>query len=398
MSVKVKPEVPYESSLQYKNPGLAKEWHPEKNGDVTPSDVWAGTGKKVWWICEKGHEWQAVIASRNNGGHGCPYCSNPPRKITKETSLAWKYPELVKEWHKEKNGALLPEKIAAGSGKKVWWKCKNGHEWQQRPNMRTRGVGCPYCSGQKVCKDNCFATKYPEIAKEWHPEKNGDITPTDVTPGTSKPYWWKCKKGHEWRTSVSNRTCLGRNCPYCGKRYVTKETSLATRRPDLAKEWHPEKNGKLTPEDVRAYAQKKVWWKCKKGHEWQSTVSNRNQGKNCPYCGHKKVCIETSLATVNPEIAKEWHPEKNGKLTPEDFFPNSHKMAWWKCGNGHEWCAIIADRHNNGGKCPFCKTKYKGVTKKSKTEENKTPAIKEQTKQEPKPKRRLSIFGIKLPF
>ena len=44
--------------------------------------------------------------------------------------LATKYPALAKEWDIHKNGELLPQMVSAGSGKKVWWKCENGHEWQ----------------------------------------------------------------------------------------------------------------------------------------------------------------------------------------------------------------------------------------------------------------------------
>lgn len=58
-----------------KNPELAKEWHPTKNGDLTPYDVTYGSLKKVWWQCEKGHEWKARIGKRNLGD-GCFRCSN----------------------------------------------------------------------------------------------------------------------------------------------------------------------------------------------------------------------------------------------------------------------------------------------------------------------------------
>lgn len=62
-------------SLQVTNPKLSSEWHLSKNGRLTPGDVVAGSGKKVWWKCPKGedHEWQAEIERRNRGA-GCPYC------------------------------------------------------------------------------------------------------------------------------------------------------------------------------------------------------------------------------------------------------------------------------------------------------------------------------------
>jgi len=61
-------------SLQVINPKLSKEWHPTKNGVLTPEDVTPYSNKKVWWVCEKKHEWSVAICNRNRGT-GCPYCS-----------------------------------------------------------------------------------------------------------------------------------------------------------------------------------------------------------------------------------------------------------------------------------------------------------------------------------
>jgi hypothetical protein len=128
---------------------------------------------------------------------------------------------------------------------------------------------------------------------------------------------------------------------------------LAIKRPKLALEWHPTKNGKLTPYDVSYSSAKSVWWECYKGHEWFSTVSDRNSGNNCPYCSNKKVCIDNCLATLNPKLVLEWHPTKNGKLTPYDVTCYSHKNVIWQCNNKHEWRSNISDRSSGNG-CPMC--------------------------------------------
>lgn len=67
------------------NPNLIAEWNYAKNGDLTPSDVMSNSGKKVWWKCSKGHEWQATIINRNKG-RGCPECYRASRKQLKENS------------------------------------------------------------------------------------------------------------------------------------------------------------------------------------------------------------------------------------------------------------------------------------------------------------------------
>ena len=124
--------------------------------------------------------------------------------------------------------------------------------------------------------------------------------------------------------------------------------------PEIAKEWNYEKNGNLKPEHFAANSHKKVWWKCSKGHEWQATIKDRNNGNGCPYCSSKIVLKGfNDLQTVNPALAKEWNYERNNGLSPADVMPNSDKKVWWICSKGHEWQALIGNRHKGNG-CPQC--------------------------------------------
>lgn len=139
------------------------------------------------------------------------------KKPCKERSLAFKNPKLSKEWDYEKNYPLIPEDVFVRGHKKVWWKCKKGHRWPSIIKGRNNGVGCPYCSGQKVCIDNCLATLNPELVKEWHLTKNGKLTPYDFTVNSGKIIWWICKKcKKEWTSPISNRN-YGHGCPVCYK-------------------------------------------------------------------------------------------------------------------------------------------------------------------------------------
>jgi hypothetical protein len=194
---------------------MAKEWHPEKNGNLTPEDVTHGSCRKVWWMCKYGHEWQAVVKGRKKGS-GCPVCFQ--KRATQEFNLRVKYPEIANEWHPEMNGNLTPEDVTPGSSKKVWWKCKCGHQWQAQVNARKKGTGCPVCAGRRPGPDHNLRVLYPEIATEWHPEKNGNLTPEDVTPGSNKKVWWLCENGHEWETVVKGRTSRGTGCPLCDRK------------------------------------------------------------------------------------------------------------------------------------------------------------------------------------
>ncbi len=142
-------------------------------------------------------------------------------------------------------------------------------------------------------------------------------------------------------------------------RLITGENDLAAKYPNLASEWNYEKNGNLTPHDVTAGSRKKVWWLCEKGHAYeQSIIKRTNRGYSCPYCsGHKALKGFNDLSTVNPRLAKEWHPIKNGDLTPFDITAGSGKKVWWLCPLGHEYQATIHDRTSDDTRCPICNAK-----------------------------------------
>ncbi len=272
------------SSLENTHAAIAAQWHIKKNKPLLPSQFTAGSRIKVWWVCDFGHEWPAQIVDRT-AGSGCPYCSG--RKVGDDNNLAVVNPELATQWHPTKNLPITPRDIAPKSNKKVWWLCNSDHTWDATINNRAKGDGCPYCSGQRVCADNSLSALRPNLAEEWHYEKNKPVTPNDITTGSSKSFWWKCVKGHEWRASVANRAKQkGTKCPYCTGKLATDANNLVTQNPGIADEWHPKKNKPLVPSDVKAGSNMKVWWKCDDGHEWQAIVSNRarENGSGCPEC------------------------------------------------------------------------------------------------------------------
>ena len=164
-------QVELEKSFASVNPERAKEWHSTKNGNLLPSHVSPGSNKEVWWQCRNGHEWKATVDARHLRNNVCQECA------LEENSIDNKRPDLILEWHKEKNGELTPNQVSYGSTKLVWWKCSKNHSWQEQPQLRSRGLGCPFCAGKRVCEDNCLAIVNPGLAKEWHLEKNGKAYP-----------------------------------------------------------------------------------------------------------------------------------------------------------------------------------------------------------------------------
>ncbi|MBQ9032812.1 MAG: zinc-ribbon domain-containing protein, partial [Parasporobacterium sp.] len=175
----------------------------------------------------------------------------------------------------------------------------------------------------KITPENCLASLYPKIAAQWHPEKNGDLTPETVRVETTLRPWWRCEKGHEWQAKTTARAA-GLGCPVCQelKTYIRGKNDLQTLCPAIAAEWHPTRNDGLTPVDVRAQSNRKAWWICKNGHEWRATIQGRVvQNSRCPYCAGRKVMQGINdLATLFPDVAAEWDYEANEK-GPEEYKP-----------------------------------------------------------------------------
>lgn len=270
-----------ENDLLTKNPELAKEWNSEKNGQLLPSQVTTKSGKKVWWICFKGHEWRAIVGDRSK--RGCPYCAGR-YPISGETDLATINPELSREWHPTNNQQLSPNQVTPFSAKKVWWLCSEGHEWIARVQCRSRGTKCPFCAGKQPLNGKTdLNTLNSQLAKEWHPFKNYGLFPENVSAHSHNKVWWICEYGHEWIANIDNRS-KGNGCPYCAGNIPVKGINdLATKNPQLARQWHPTKNKGLSADQVMPNSHKKVWWICDEGHEWKAEIKSRNMGTQCPY-------------------------------------------------------------------------------------------------------------------
>lgn len=340
--------------LSRANRKLAREWHPVKNAPLTPRDVAPNTSRKVWWRCDKGHEWEAAIVSRNQRGSGCPLCSG--KRVRKENCLMTVDRRLAREWHPTLNAPLAPRDVTAKSARKVWWRCARGHKWESPVVYRRKsGSGCPYCAGHRASEETSLQAVMPALAAEWHPTKNAPLTPAGVTSHVAKTVWWTCRKGHEWKAVIRKRTA-GLGCPYCAENLVSKDYCLQTVKPELAAEWHPVKNAPLTPQDVYPSSYKEAWWVCQKGHEWKSVIKDRKKKCGCPYCSGRRPVYEQCLETLSPSTARDWHPTKNGQWSPKDVAPHSERQVWWKCGRGHVCQEPVKSRYKRGG-CPVCSLK-----------------------------------------
>jgi len=216
-----------------------------------------------------------------------------------------------------------------------------------------------------VCKPgvNDIVTMYPELALEWHPTLNGDVTPDKVSKASHKKYYWLCKNGHIYRSSPASRS-KNRGCIFCQTIPVPGKNDLGTLYPALAQQWHPTKNGDKKPYNFFPGSGEYAWWICDKGHEWEARISSRTSSKRpvgCPFCakrGAKVLKGYNDLATKKPELANEWAQDLNGSLTPSDVTSNSNRKVFWRCKEGHTWQANICNRSRaKPTGCPYCSAK-----------------------------------------
>ena len=404
--------VEYEESLEYKNPELAAEWHPTKNGDLKPSQIGVGNEYQAWWIYpyddpETGKhfdfEWQARVDNRYNqrlkGGGGCPFLSSE-RIWAGYNDLASKRPDVAKEWDYERNKGLLnkygeqllPTNVGVQSNKKVWWHIfveKNGKlvelPWDATISHRTgknRSDGCPYIgsSPSRVLKGfNDMASNYPKLAEQWSPKN--PIGPDEVMKGCNKIYKWNLRYFDEktnkefvfeWKAAPAWRNADGSdNVFLANKRVWPGFNDLKSIFPEVAKEWDYEKNGDVRPEDVCYMTQKKYYWIKEivnsdgsiEMFSWtQSPYLRTIMGRGCPAEGHNQFSLRkgyNDLKTIHPDLAEEWNYNKNVN-NPEDYQPGSPKKVWWikkvSDDDGRkaiiEWQATIS-RRAESKRCPF---------------------------------------------
>lgn len=353
------------NDLTTTNPNLMKDWlwaENEKAG-LDPTKLSYGSNQKAWWKCRKcGNIWNASISNRTRIRSGCPYCAN--LRVKKGfNDLATLRPDLAKEWYQEKNGTLTPDAVVECYAKKVWWKCGTcGNIWEATPNARKRR-GCPYCCNHvKIAGFNDFESQYPELAKEWDYAKN-EKSPSQYAAGSDSRVWWKCEKGHSWKTAINVRT-KGSGCPYCGnKKILVGFNDLFSVKPGLRDEWDFDKNIGLSPYDVTAGTTKKAWWICETcGFSWEASISTRANGYGCPECGRKKNAVSRlkTMAAQNPlfeqypDLLKEWDFEKNAHIDICLLPASSNRYVWWKCKHGHSFRQRIVTRTGHNAGCPYC--------------------------------------------
>lgn len=278
--------------LKDTHPNIFSELDKTLNSNVILENITSSNPKKVWWLCDNGHNWIMSVSERTRiregrkTGGNCPYCSN--RKVLLGyNDLVTTHPAISKQWHPIKNDKRSNE-VVAGSTFMAWWLCDKGHEWKARVASRLVSE-CPYCKGKVQPGVDDIVTTHPDIAAQWHPTRNGSLNPKNYKAASALKVWWLCNNNHASEARISSRVLDGKQCPYCKNRQLLVGfNDLSSQAPHLVREWHPTKNNSLTPDKVIASTEQKVWWICDKEHEWETTVAHRFvQQQGCRQCGNQ---------------------------------------------------------------------------------------------------------------
>ena len=426
------------NDLASTNPELLQEWDYDKN-TILPNAITSKSTSKVWWKCKNGHSFQATPNARTTKKSKCPYCTDR-RILVGFNDLKSQRPDWAAEWDYDKNAPSIPEEYTIHSSKKVWWICSRcGASWQTRIDYRTRnGSGCIKCAHKTISekrslaavKKHNLAERFPELAAEWHPTKNGELRPENVSYGNDDKAWWICPVcGYEYEKRIADRTTKGQGCPAC----IQKGTSF----PEQAVFYY---TSKVFPDTIYRHSYGRYELDIYipsintaieyDGGIWHSNLERDNRKDNyckkkgirlfrirdvalpktdyaitinccdnkaaielsikqvldillgdCPVsvnltrdeleirAMYKRYFRENSLATKYPEIAKEFASDLNHGLTAENVSWGTSTQYWWRCSKcGYEWKTTPNNRTRpvQPTGCPRCaidKTGKKNTTR-----------------------------------
>ncbi len=338
-------------SLFSRRPELRHAWSKQNDSSIDPESLSAGLAKEFFWDCLVGHTFSSSPAKLSSG-RGCQYCSGK-KVLDGFNDLACLDADKAKFFNESKNGFTAHE-IVAGSTKRVWWFCPDGHEWEQDLRGFKAKSGCPVCRNRvSVEGTNDLKATHPEIASQLSSEYTSDILKT-LLPNSTKKLNWVCGNSHVWKASVRDRVS-GTGCPYCTNKWIWKGyNDFATVHPELVAEWDELQNTK-GPDEVTAGSSYSAHWRCSLGHSWQTQVLRRSAGRGCVYCANREVWTGyNDLETRFPEIASEWDPKKNHLLPNQVLFGTNAKHHWI-CPDGHSYESQVSKRTGEGTGCPICR-------------------------------------------
>ena len=336
------------------SPQLALDTSDELNPDIDLNKLGIGSKTRIHWKCHIcGFEWDAPIHGRahryngNNGIAACPACA----KVRRKDGYDVDYPELVPLYSPNNP---IPLNEVRGVKAKFLWICPKHGEYEQKLGHMIRAlkngtIGCPYCNGFKVRREDSAGAKAPELIKEW--ASSNESTLYEYAPNSKYLATWCCPDcGTKWKAPIYVRVQGYGKCPTCYGNKTFKE-----RYPEL--EQYYAKDNDLPFEKAVISDTTPRNWICEHGHEFEDSFYKiHKRGYRCPYCESVKALQGfNDFATLEPVISKDYDEEKNGNTAGDVLITN--RPVYFKCKNGHSFKRPIIQHIKSNGKCPVCANK-----------------------------------------
>ena len=344
---------------------MAKHWHPNRNGDITPRDVFKGSHYKAWFHCSKcNHDFECSIHNVIKG-KWCPYCSN--KKLCDDSDCTQCFEKsfashsMAEQWNYTRNDDITPRYVFKNSHNKYWFHCPDcNHDFENTlGKISSSGRRCQYCSNRKLCDDSdctqCFEKSFAShsMAEQWNYTRNGNKKPRYMFKSANTKMWFRCKDcNHDVHMSLNSISSRNAKCHYCciPSKMLCKnddcshchERSFASH--SKAKHCHPTRNGDINPRYMFKSANRKLWFLCQDcGLDFHAKVCNITSTGNhwCPHCVNK---TEKKLFTWLKALCSEWKAQfradwcrntKTGKYLPFDFVHHRHKLILELDGRQH---------------------------------------------------------------
>ena len=341
------------SPLAETHPELVQQWHPTKNGNLSPEKVGRGSSKIIWFSCKVApdHEWKTEIRKRVSRKSGCPFCEG--KKVSSTYNLKKEYPKISEKWNFQLNENLFPENFTPKSNLEVWWKCNSFEDhpsWKKSIRSQIKHDFCPGCKS--------FGHNSKRLLKFWDYKKNMNLNPFEVSNSSALKVWWCCEKNHSYQMNIYHKSS-GIGCPVCSGRKVSESHSLFHNHSKTMDYWDYEKNKGIDPKLIIQGSSRIVFWRCSEAedHKWKQRIKHvvKNKAK-CPYCNNHKTTSSNSLKIKFPDVYSQILFSSYDKEMLENLNFKAEKKIWFKCpkGDDHIWKTSVYHRIINNSGCPVC--------------------------------------------
>ncbi|GGS32702.1 hypothetical protein Snoj_01410 [Streptomyces nojiriensis] len=357
------------NSLLAVAPQIAAQWHPSRNGSLTADAVVAGSNRRVWWRCARGHEWQTQINTRVLQRTRCGLCCRGQQSGAEVALFAELHVLLVPllgggavRRHVRPDGVAmriarcdilidrLERPVVVEYDGAYWHRSRSGPDREKA--LAIRGAGHRMVRVREA------------PLKALHPDDVVIGAGADAHAAAAAVLGRMVERG--WlsaraASAAAEYAAAGRprGTELCAAllgevdRPDLGAESLAVTHPGLAGEWDAEANATLTPRHVGASTSASCWWICPVGDRYPCAPRERVAGRGCSVCSGKRVNARTSLAACRPDLAAEYVPREG--RSADDIGAGSHQRVLWRCGTcSHEWQAVLRSRTRNGAGCPAC--------------------------------------------